>query len=278
MTIEFTASQIERLKSLGNNSKLEMTFETTAQRESQFKKIEKALIDEAKKHLNALREGLRRPALSIAQETLIQMLTGEGFVQVMTPTIISKKFLERMSINEDHELHSQVFWVDRNKCLRPMLAPNLYSVSKDLLNIWKNPVRIFEIGSCFRKESQGNRHLNEFTMLNLVEWGTPIGKRDERIRELSDLVLKTLGIADYDFEDEDSVVYGNTIDVVKDGTELGSSSKGPHVLDAPWGITDSWVGIGFGLERLLMIRERKNNIHALAKSISYMDGVRLNIK
>lgn len=278
MKIEFTSSQIDRLKSLGGNINREMCFETTNQRESQFKELEKALVSSAKKHLNELLEGARRPLLSRMQESLVTALTQAGFVQVVTPTIISKKFLERMTIDEQHALHAQVFWVDKNKCLRPMLAPNLYSVSKDLLNIWNTPVRLFEIGSCFRKESQGNSHLNEFTMLNLVEWGTHIGDRDKRIRELSDLVMNVAGITDYDFEEEESVVYGKTIDVVKDGIELGSSSKGPHPLDAAWGITDSWVGIGFGLERLLMIREKKNNIHALAKSIAYLDGVRLNIK
>ena len=278
MKIEMTSSQLERLKALGGNIEAGYCFENTAQREAEFKKLEKALVLEAKKNLNTLRTGDRRPMLCKVQEQLVEALTSEGFVQVVTPTIISKKFLERMTIDDDHALHTQVFWVDKNKCLRPMLAPNLYSVSKDLLNIWEKPVRIFEIGSCFRKESQGKSHLNEFTMLNLVEWGTAIGNRDNRIRELSDLVLKTLRIEDYEFEEEDSVVYGNTIDVVKNGLELGSSSKGPHPLDAAWGITDSWVGIGFGLERLLMIREQKNNIHALAKSIAYLDGVRLNIK
>jgi phenylalanyl-tRNA synthetase alpha chain len=278
MKIEMTASQLERLKALGGNIEAGYCFESTAQREAEFKKQERVLVLAAKKKLHELRTGERKPLLCQAQEQLVEALTREGFVQVVTPTIISRKFLERMTIDDDHALHDQVFWVDKNKCLRPMLAPNLYSVSKDLLNIWEKPVRIFEIGSCFRKESQGKSHLNEFTMLNLVEWGTAIGNRDKRIRELSELVMKTIRIEDYEFEEEDSVVYGNTIDVVKDGIELGSSSKGPHPLDAAWGITDAWVGIGFGLERLLMMREQKNNIHALAKSIAYLDGVRLNIK
>ncbi|WP_373483360.1 pyrrolysine--tRNA(Pyl) ligase large subunit [Acetobacterium sp.] len=278
MKIEFTSSQIDRLKSLGSDLSREMCFETTAQRESQFKELEKTLVLNAKKHLNKLRQDERKPLLARVQESLVNRLTQEGFVQVVTPTIISKKFLEQMTIDESHDLYAQVFWVDKNKCLRPMLAPNLYSVSRELLKIWEKPVRIFEIGSCFRKESQGHCHLNEFTMLNLVEWGTPIGERDQRIRELADLVMNATGLTAYQFEAEESVVYGTTIDVVKDGLELGSSSKGPHPLDPAWGITDSWVGIGFGLERLLMIREKKNNIQALARSIAYLDGVRLNIK
>ena len=278
MKLEFTASQIDRLRSLGGDPGRELYFETPEQRESQFKELEKALVLNAKKHLNQFRQDERKPLLARVQETLVNCLTQAGFVQVVTPTIISKKFLEQMTIDERHDLYDQVFWVDKNKCLRPMLAPNLYSVSRDLLKIWEKPVRIFEIGSCFRKESQGHSHLNEFTMLNLVEWGTPIGERDQRIRELTDLVMNATGLTAYQFAAEESVVYGTTIDVVKDGLELGSSSKGPHPLDPAWGITDPWVGIGFGLERLLMIREKKNNIQALARSIAYLDGVRLNIK
>ena len=65
-----------------------------------------------------------------------------------------------------------------------MLAPHLYYVLKDLLRLWEKPVRIFEIGSCFRKESRGARHSNEFTMLNLVEMGLAEDKRQARLETL----------------------------------------------------------------------------------------------
>ncbi len=73
--------------------------------------------------------------------------------------MITKGNLAKMTITVDSPLVEQVFWLDNNKCLRPMLAPNLYSMMKDLQRIWGDPVRIFEIGPCFRKESQGKYHL-----------------------------------------------------------------------------------------------------------------------
>lgn len=276
--ITFTPAQADRLRELGKNTDETMTFDTAALREAAYKKFEKEQIARGKKRLEAMKAERGRPSLPQMQEDLAQALIAEGFIQVTTPTIISKKFLERMTIDDTHALHSQVFWVDNNKCLRPMLAPNLYEISRNLLGIWKKPVRVFEIGSCFRKESQGSRHLNEFTMLNLVEWGTPMDERDARIRELAAVVMRAAGIEDYGFEQEDSVVYGDTIDVVQGDVELGSSSKGPHDLDPAWGITDTWVGIGFGLERLIMTRDKAPNIHSVGRSVSYLDGVRLNIK
>lgn len=276
--ITFTPAQADRLRELGQDIDETLTFDTAALREAAYKKFEKEQIARGKRRLAAMKKEKGRAALPQLQEELAQALIAEGFVQVTTPTIIPRKFLERMTIDDTHALHSQVFWVDHSKCLRPMLAPNLYEVSRNLLNIWKKPVRIFEIGSCFRKESQGSRHLNEFTMLNLVEWGTPVEERDERIKELATVVMRAAGIEDYGFEREDSVVYGDTIDVVQGDVELGSSSKGPHALDPAWGITDTWVGIGFGLERLIMTRDKAPNIHSVGRSVSYLDGVRLNIK
>ena len=61
-----------------------------------------------------------------------------------------------MTITEDHPLFSQVFWLDSDRCMRPMLAPHLYYVLVDLLRLWEKPVRIFEIGMCYRKETKGD--------------------------------------------------------------------------------------------------------------------------
>jgi phenylalanyl-tRNA synthetase alpha chain len=94
---------------------------------------------------------------------------------------MSRGLLEKMSIGADHPLGAQIFWLDRDRCLRPMLAPHLYYVLKDLLRLWESPVRIFEVGSCFRKESQGSQHSNEFTMLNLAEMGVTEESRLKRL-------------------------------------------------------------------------------------------------
>lgn len=197
-------------------------------------------------------------------------------MQVVTPIILAKGSLAKMSIHDEHPLFSQVFWLDEKKCLRPMLAPNLYALWRELLRLWEKPIRIFEVGSCFRKESQGAHHLNEFTMLNVTELGLPLEKRQTWLEEMAALVMETAGIDHYDLVSETSVVYGDTVDVVA-GIELGSGAMGPHPLDDNWGIIDPWAGIGFGLERLLMVREGGQNIQRMAKSITYLDGVRLNI-
>ena len=61
------------------------------------------------------------------------------------------------------------------------------------------------------------------------------------------------------------------------GAEVCSAGLGPHPLDGNWGIVDPWVGLGFGLERLIMAREGYPNIERAGRSLSYVDGVRLNL-
>jgi len=277
LNITWTLIQKQRFQELNaSEEQQEMCFVCHQDRDRAFQKQEHLLVVKGKLKLQELREIKKRPSLCVLEQKLVEALTQNGFVQVVTPTIISKSSLAKMSVSEDHPLFTQVFWLDTKRCLRPMLAPNLYTLWKDLLRLWEKPIRIFEIGTCYRKESKGALHLNEFTMLNLTELGLSEDQRQQRLEELAALVMDTVGISDYQLELTTSVVYGDTLDVVK-GIELGSSAMGPHVLDELWGITDPWVGIGFGLERLLMIKEEAQNVQSMGRSLTYLDGVRLNI-
>jgi len=116
-------------------------------------------------------------------------------------------------------------------------------------------------------------------MLNLVEMGLPNELREKRFRELVALITEAAGIMDYKIVTEKSEVYGETLDVVsaEGNIELGSGAMGPHPLDRPWKITDAWIGIGFGLERLLMVSEKSMNLKRMGRSLTYLDGIRLNI-
>ena len=53
---------------------------------------------------------------------------------------------------------------------------------------------------------------------------------------------------------------------------------GPHPLDAAWKVTCTWTGIGFGLERLLMYREKANGIHRYSRSNVFLDGAALKVR
>lgn len=280
MSVTFSQAQNNRLAELGvKYSALDLSFETVKEREFLYKKMEKSAVAKNRENLIRLTEEGFQPKLCSLQRDLEKALLEEGFLQVTTPSIISKKFLNRMSIDDTHPLNDQVFWLDQKSCLRPMLAPNLYEISQRMMSYSKMPLKLFEIGPCFRKESEGKTHLKEFTMLNLVEWGTPEEEREKRLKELAEIVLNASGIDAYGYEEENSVVYGSGIDVVsKEGMELASTSMGPHPLDAAWQVSCSWVGLGFGLERLLMYREEAEGIHRYAKSITFLDGSRLNIK
>lgn len=280
IVLEFTWSKVQKQRLVELNadeSVLKYTFRNTKERDKAFQSLDKELVLANKKHLINLKNKEMRPLLCQLESRLVQRLTQEGFVQVVTPHILPKEMLDKMTITSEHPLSSQVFWVDKNKCLRPMLAPNLYSLLRDLQRIWEKPIKIFEIGTCFRKESQGANHLNEFTMLNLVEMGDLEGKQKQRLKELAHLVMEAAGVTDFILEECESEVYKKTIDVVVKDLEVGSGAYGPHDLDNNWGIFDPWVGIGFGLERLVTVKRGYKNIRRAGRSISYLDGSRLNI-
>ena len=200
MKITWTEIQQTRLKELAaDEADLHLQFDGAPARDKAFQQLEKKLVKVQRQKLQQLRDVHRRPRLCRLESRLTDILIQNDFVQVTTPTILSKGLLSKMSIDDTHPLTSQIFWLNKDKCLRPMLAPHLYFVLQDLLRIWEKPVRIFEIGSCFRKESQGARHSNEFTMLNLVEMGLAEESRQKRLEELAALVTKAAGVDDYLF-------------------------------------------------------------------------------
>ncbi|MEE4113071.1 MAG: pyrrolysine--tRNA(Pyl) ligase large subunit [Desulfobacteraceae bacterium] len=280
MNLNWTEIQRKRLAELdADDETLARAFDDAGQRDRAFQRVEKDRVAAHRRHLDDLRSGSRRPRLCRLETVLVETLVDHGFVQVTTPVLMSRGLLARMSITVDHPLCEQIYWVDGDKCLRPMLAPHLYYVIKDLLRLWAKPVRVFEVGPCFRKETDGARHATEFTMLNLCEFGLPENQRRRRLESLAALVMDIAGIHGYRLASETSAVYGSTLDVVAeaDGLELGSGAMGPHPLDRAWRITDTWVGIGFGLERMLMTAEGGSHLSRFGRSISYLDGIRLNI-
>jgi pyrrolysyl-tRNA synthetase-like protein len=280
VSVGWSEIQSQRLAELNaEENDIEIEFESTAARDHAYQEIEKKLVKQERNCLKALRASCPRSGLSLLENRLADQLTAQGFTQVSTPIIMSKGLLARMGIDDTHPLAAQIFWLGKNKCLRPMLAPHLYYVLKDLLRNWDKPVRLFEIGPCFRKESKGSRHSDEFTMLNLVEMGLPEAGRGDRLRELATLITRAAGVTEYEIEVESSEVYGETLDVVSPdrSIELASGAMGPHPLDRAWNISETWVGIGFGLERLLMAAEKSRNLKKLGRSLTYLNGIRLNV-
>lgn len=272
----FTTTQRQRLHELGaGGGVLDEGFADAAARDEAFRRLEVELAGAGRAALEALRAGSRRPALRRLEESLRAALAAGGLVEVVTPAIISGDALRKMGIEPDSELAEQVFRLDADRCLRPMLAPNLYTLLRRLARVWKQPFAIYEMGSCFRRDTKGAKHLNEFTMLNVVELGTPLEARGVRLRELADLVLEAAGVSGHEFVMKHSEVYGEELDVVVAGLEVCSTALGPHPLDDAWAITDPWVGLGFGLERLLVARDGLAGIERVGRSLTYLDGVRL---
>ncbi len=276
MSVTFSRTQKQRLLEL--DAKLEalaQSFVSESERDACFDKLARELSERNLESLSRLRTSLRRPALIRIAAQAAEALLKAGFVEVATPAFLARGLLEKMNIVEGDPLWKQIFWVDEHRCLRPMLAPNLYFLLGYLQRLWPRPIRLFEIGSCWRKGSKGSQHTEEFTMLNLVELGCP-GEPQTRLTEIADLVMGTFGLS-CDLVKEPSQVYGFTLDVVCDGVEVASGATGPHPLDDNWNISEPWAGLGIGLERVAMLVTGSGNVHRVGRSLIYLDGTRLNI-
>ncbi|MCF6246799.1 MAG: hypothetical protein L3J69_05500 [Desulfobacula sp.] len=277
--ITWTGVQSRRLKELGVDLETcPVNFSTPVERNKLFQQIEKKEVRSQRAKLSEFLARGKKSHLELLKEKISLTLHNQGFYRVTTPTIITKTALAKMTIDENHPLFHQVCWINEKQCLRPMLAPNLYSLMMDLGRLNHRPIRFFEMGPCFRNESDGARHNYEFTMLNLVEMGLAKEDRHARLEELASIVAAASGLTDFQFESEDSKVYGSTLDIVAghEKIEVASGAMGPHPLDAAWGITDTWVGMGFGIERLLMVSRGDTTIGKWGKSLSYLNGIRLN--
>ena len=273
MSLKFTDSQIQHLMEYGDIDWSGKEFEDAASRDREFSVQYSRMKSANHKCLEALIADPHNDLTDLANRIRAK-LGSRGFIEVHTPIFVSKAALAKMTITEDHPLYRQVFWIDDKRALRPMHAMNLYRVMRELRDHTDGPVRIFEIGSCFRKESKSSTHLEEFTMLNLVELG-PDGDAMEHLKMYIGDVMGCIGL-EYTTSREESDIYVETLDVEIGGTEVASGAIGPHILDPAHDIHEPWAGIGFGLERLLMLKNGKSSAKKTGKSITYLNGCKLD--
>lgn len=260
-----TRSQVDRLETL-----LSPEDEISLNAAVPFRKLESELLTRRKDDLQKIYESERENYLGKLERDITKFFVDRGFLEIKSPILIPAEYVERMGIDKDTELSKQVFRVDKNTCLRPMLAPNLYNYLRKLDRVLPDPIKIFEIGPCYRKESDGKEHLEEFTMLNFCQMGS--GCTRENLEAIIREFLDYLKI-DFEIVGDSCMVYGDTLDVMHGDLELSSAVVGPVPLDREWGIEKPWMGAGFGLERLLKVMHDFKNIKRAARSESYYNGI-----
>ena len=274
MALTYTLAQKQRLHEFGVRE-TEIHFDSYERRKVTFQNYINNMSKLCQKAIREMVETPSRHILSSFENDLASFLTEKGFIEVKTPTIISTASLKKMGIDENHPLYRQVFHLDDKKCMRPMLAPNLYAVMSHMRKSVKEPLKLFEIGPCYRKESKSSEHMSEFTMLNIVILG-PEQEPRSRVLDLIQTMMSIVGL-DYELTECESEVYKTTIDVEVLGHEVASAAIGPHNLDASHGIDEPWCGVGFGLERLLMLKERKGSVNRVGRNLVYQNGIRIDI-
>jgi phenylalanyl-tRNA synthetase alpha chain len=280
LSLFFTDEQKDRLRDLGASSEeLTKSFSSAAERDEVFLSRQKSLASLIRKKLDKAFLTGGRPAAELLRESLASLLASLGLTEVSTPIIMSRARLVKMGLEDDPLLTEQVFWIDPKRCLRPMLAPHLYEYMLDIQKLRRDKTfGIFEIGPCFRKESQGARHAGEFTMLNLVEVNVPLERRQARLEEFIGLIAERANLKDWRLEIVESTVYGQTVDLVDgNGLELASCSMGPHPLDKAWGFAGTWIGLGLGLERLAMSLAGSDRLSPVGRGFGRLLGLPLSL-
>ncbi|HII81167.1 MAG TPA: pyrrolysine--tRNA(Pyl) ligase [Methanosarcina sp.] len=264
-----TKSQIDRLEAL-----LSPKDEISLNSGTPFRELESELLSRRKKDLQQIYAEDRENYLGKLEREITKFFVDRGFLEIKSPILIPAEYIERMGIGNDKELSKQIFRVDKNLCLRPMLAPTLYNYLRKLDRVLPDPIKIFEIGPCYRKESDGKEHLEEFTMVNFCQMGS--GCTRENLEGMITEFLNHFGI-DFEIVGDSCMVYGDTLDVMHGDLELSSAVVGPVPMDRDWGIDKPWIGAGFGLERLLKVMHDFKNIKRASRSESYYNGISTNL-
>lgn len=239
-----------------------------------YKELEALLTERRKQEVRRIYETSRADMLAELERDISSFLREKGFMEIKSSILIPEEYLLRMGIDVNEDGEYKVFKTNGNMYLRPMLAPVLYNYLRRFDKILPDPVKIFEIGTCYRRESDGSTHLEEFTMVNFCQMGK--GATREELTELIGEFLTYLGI-EYKFEDDACMVYGDTVDVLHGDMELSSAVVGPVPMDVDWGINKPWIGAGFGLERLLMAKHGFKNVKRGSRSELYYNGTYINL-
>jgi pyrrolysyl-tRNA synthetase len=264
-----TRSQLDRLEAL-----LTPGDSISLTKGVPFRELESELLVRRKDDLQRIYAEGQEHYLGKLERDITKFFVERGFLEIKSPILIPAEYVERMGIDSDSELSKQVFRVNNNFCLRPMLAPNLYNYLRKLDRVLPDPIKIFEIGPCYRKESDGKEHLEEFTMLNFCQMGS--GCTRENLEAIIKELLDYLKV-DFEIVGDSCMVYGDTLDVMHGDLELSSAVVGPIPLDREWGIDKPWIGAGFGLERLLKVMHDFKNIKRASRSESYYNGIPTNL-
>ncbi|NLI61876.1 MAG: pyrrolysine--tRNA(Pyl) ligase [Methanosarcinaceae archaeon] len=238
-----------------------------------FEVLEKELVERRKKDVCKIYETSREDMLAALERDISEFLRSEGFMEIKSSILIPEEYLLQMGIDPETDEDYKVFKTNGNMYLRPMLAPVLYNYLRRFDKILPDPVKIFEVGTCYRRESDSSNHLEEFTMVNFCQMGD--GANAENLMEIIDSFLKHLGI-EYTTEGDSCLVYGNTVDIMHGDMELSSAVVGPVPMDIDWGINKPWIGAGFGLERLLKAKHGFKNVKRGSRSELYYNGNYIN--
>jgi len=89
--IRFTLSQKRRIKELGADSYVDLTFKNEKERDSVFDNLARTLERKHKEALLNLLKITKRTLTRRLESKLIEALTSAGFVEVNTPFIIPKR-------------------------------------------------------------------------------------------------------------------------------------------------------------------------------------------
>ena len=267
---KFSPSQRKRLEALMTADEIDLDDPSLPD----YAALESDLTAQRKAELRDIYAGSRENMLAKLERDISAFLISKGFIEIKSSILIPEEYIIRMGIDKDAELSKQIFRTDSGQCLRPMLAPVLYNYLHRFDKILPDPIKIFEIGPCYRKESDGSSHLEEFTMVNFCQMGE--GSTRENLVQLLDEFLTYLDI-EYRIEGDECMVYGATVDVMHGDMELSSAVVGPVPMDIDWGINKPWIGAGFGLERLLKAKHKFKNIKRGSRSEYYYNGIYTNL-
>jgi len=195
------------------------------------------------------------------------ILVGQGFFEVVNYSLISKTILKNLKMDPEKALPIANPLSNQQEILRPSLLPGLlFCISKNIQH--KEGVCIFEIGKVFEG-------LKETNFLGLALCGKKIflrdcGKTEDNftilhLKGVVELILKSIGIKDFDFVLEELAYLEEGFKVMFAGERLGYLGKAEPEVVKRFDINKKDVFVGeLNLEAMLKFMDLNKKYKPLA--------------
>ena len=186
--------------------------------------------------------------------------TDLGYEEIILPALWETElFVEKAGEDIRKQIYDFQDKAGREICLIPEATAIIQKMYKESWNrLYKKPVRLFYVAKCYRYEKPQSGRYREFTQFGVELLG---GKNPDDRQEINAVVQATIDVVELLEYNWKEMVKRGLDYYVEDGFEVECPSLGAQKQVLGGGRYDCGIGFAWGIDRLLLALENKNEIH-----------------